>query len=97
MSQSLKVFIESMYSGMVPAVVDAVWIKEDGTITFDVTVTATRRNYTRGDKLPGLSPSFTLPRHAVRKFRSSPFPKVLAFDWYAILNISNRPSFYLSR
>lgn len=89
MAQSLKVYLDSIHSGLVPAVVDAIWISEDGEIRFDVTVTATRRNYVRGYKVPGCSTSWTIPRYAVRFTRSkvAPFPRIWAYDWKSLLTV----------
>lgn len=88
MAQSLKVYLDTVTSGLVPAVVDAVWINESGDITFDVTVTAARRNYQRGEKVPGCNPHWTIPRYAVRftRSKSAPFPRIWAYNWRSLLN-----------
>jgi hypothetical protein len=68
------------FAGLVPCMATDVHIGPDGFVTVTAKVTATRGAYERGSVIR-TSDRWMVPRHAVRKFRSSPFPKIMPYSW----------------
>lgn len=68
-------YIDSIACGLVPCKVKQV----SGQHGVEVLVTATRGGYLRG-RYEAFNSRMIVPRDAVRKFRSSPFPKILPYS-----------------
>lgn len=80
-------YYETVRSGLVPVKVIEIKHSEDGRVTSVVgRVTGrTNRTYRCGEIVEaGAGGLHMIPRDKVRKFRSSPFPKVLSFSWQGV-------------
>lgn len=74
-------YYETMQSGLVPVRVLDISAKDGATLQ----VTADRYAYKRGETLRRISLFAVIPRGAVRKFKSSLFPKILPHSWGKVL------------
>ena len=81
----IPAYLDTISSGLIACkVVGAT--RADYGMTLIVKVTARRAGpYAPGELLERCSTHFTVPRHAVRKFRSSPFRKILPYQWEPLL------------
>lgn len=73
-------YYETVRTGLVPCKVISITRQANGSLHLEARVTATRGGYERGGII-GDSSMHVIPRGAVRKFRSSPFPKIMPFSW----------------
>lgn len=85
----IPAYVDSSSAGLVPCV--AIAFVDCGTFSSGVRVriTATRGGYWRGEELT-VSLRSAVPRTAVRKFRSSPFPKILPYSWRELAGLPSR-------
>jgi hypothetical protein len=75
-------YYETTHSGCVPVKVIGTWTDCMGEKLLECKVTANRYGYRRGELVHvEFNSSHIFPRHCLRKFRSSPFPKILPHDW----------------
>jgi hypothetical protein len=82
---SMLAFYETVRHGLIPVKVTKIDKDTSGSIRITAKVTALRNTYPydHGDIIEAGATTM-IPRGAVRKFRSSPFKKVLPYSWEGV-------------
>jgi len=78
---AVAAYIDTVSSGLIACQVIGA-DQDNGYLRLTVRVTGKRTGpYDKGQVLHACSTHFIVPRSAVIKFRSSPFPKILPYSW----------------